>query len=51
MSELMPEKQQENESKAELAFQVFCAFVFLSMIGLVLERDVAVCLQGEFCAE
>ncbi len=35
MSELMPEKQQENESKAELAFQVFCAFVFLSMIGLV----------------
>ena len=35
MSELMPEKQQENESKAELAFQIFCATVFLSMIGLV----------------
>lgn len=35
MSELMPEKAQENESKAEVAFQVFCAVVFLSMIGLV----------------
>ncbi|SDH65363.1 TRAP transporter small permease [Propionivibrio dicarboxylicus] len=35
MSELMPEKPQENESKAEIAFQVFCAVIFLSMIGLV----------------
>ena len=35
MSELMPEKEQENESKGELAFQIFCAVVFLSMIGLV----------------
>ena len=35
MSELIPEKQQENESKAELAFQIFCAVIFLSMIGLV----------------
>ncbi|WP_263768524.1 TRAP transporter small permease [Propionivibrio soli] len=35
MSELMPEKEQENESKGEIAFQVFCAVVFLSMIGLV----------------
>ena len=35
MSELMPEKEQSNESKGELAFQVFCAVVFLSMIGLV----------------
>lgn len=35
MSELMPEQQQNNESKAEIAFQVFCASVFLGMIGLV----------------
>ena len=35
MSELMPEKEQNNESKGELAFQVFCAAVFLGMIGLV----------------
>ena len=35
MSELMPEKEQHNESHAEIAFQVFCAVVFLSMIGLV----------------
>ena len=35
MSELMPEKEQDNESKGELAFQIFCAVVFLSMIGLV----------------
>ena len=35
MSELMPEKEQNNESKGELAFQVFCATVFLGMIGLV----------------
>ena len=35
MSELMPEKEQANESTGELAFQIFCAFVFLSMIGLV----------------
>lgn len=35
MSELMPDKEQANESAGELAFQGFCAFVFLSMIGLV----------------
>lgn len=35
MSELIPEKEQHNESHAEIAFQVFCATVFLSMIGLV----------------
>lgn len=35
MSELMPEKQEEKESKAEVLFQIFCAFIFLSMIGLV----------------
>lgn len=35
MSELMPEKEQSNESAGEIAFQVFCAFIFLSMIGLV----------------
>lgn len=35
MSELMPEKEQENESKGEIAFQIFCAVVFLSMIGMV----------------
>lgn len=35
MSELMPEKEQSNETTGELAFQVFCATVFLSMIGLV----------------
>lgn len=35
MSELLPEKAQNSESKGELAFQVFCAAVFLGMIGLV----------------
>ena len=35
MSELMPEKEQSNESGGELAFQIFCAIVFLGMIGLV----------------
>lgn len=35
MSELMPEKEQSNESTGELAFQAFCAVVFLTMIGLV----------------
>jgi len=35
MSELMPEKEQSNETKGELAFQVFCASIFLGMIGLV----------------
>ena len=35
MSELIPEKEQSNESSWEVAFQVFCAVVFLSMIGLV----------------
>ena len=35
MSELMPEKEQNNETPAEMAFQIFCASVFLGMIGLV----------------
>ncbi len=35
MSELIPEKAQSNESPGEVAFQIFCATVFLSMIGLV----------------
>ena len=35
MSELLPEKEQQTESKAEVAFQMFCASVFLGMIGLV----------------
>ena len=35
MSELMPEKEQSNETRGELAFQAFCAVVFLTMIGLV----------------
>ena len=35
MSELLPDKEQANESTGELAFQVFCAVVFLSMIGMV----------------
>ena len=35
MSELMPEKEPSNESAGEVAFQVFCAVIFLSMIGLV----------------
>ena len=35
MSELMPEQEQSNETSGELAFQVFCASVFLGMIGLV----------------
>jgi TRAP-type C4-dicarboxylate transport system permease small subunit len=35
MSELLPDKPQENESKGEVAFQAFCAIVFLGMIGLV----------------
>lgn len=35
MSELLPEKESLNESKGELAFQIFCATIFLSMIGLV----------------
>ena len=35
MSELLPDKEQANESKGELAFQIFCAVVFLSMIGMV----------------
>ena len=35
MSELMPEKEQNNETPAEVAFQIFCASVFLGMIGLV----------------
>lgn len=35
MSELLPEAEQKNESAGEIAFQVFCASVFLGMIGLV----------------
>ena len=35
MSELMPEKAQNNETPAEMAFQIFCASVFLGIIGLV----------------
>lgn len=35
MSELMPEKEQSNETTGEIAFQAFCAVVFLTMIGLV----------------
>ena len=35
MSELLPDKEQENESKGEVAFQAFCAAVFLGMIGMV----------------
>ena len=35
MSELMPEKEQASETKGELAFQAFCAIMFLSMIGMV----------------
>jgi TRAP-type transport system small permease protein len=35
MSELMPDKEQSNETAGELAFQIFCASVFLGMIGLV----------------
>ena len=35
MSELMPEKEQASETTGELAFQAFCAIVFLSMIGMV----------------
>ena len=35
MSELMPEKEQSNETTGELAFQIFCAVIFLAMIGMV----------------
>jgi TRAP-type C4-dicarboxylate transport system permease small subunit len=35
MTEVLPDKQTNNETKGELAFQVFCASVFLGMIGLV----------------
>ncbi len=35
MSELMPEKEQASETTGELAFQAFCAIMFLSMIGMV----------------
>jgi TRAP-type C4-dicarboxylate transport system permease small subunit len=35
MSELLPDEPQESESKGELAFQWFCAVVFLGMIGMV----------------
>ena len=35
MTEIIPEKESKSETKGELAFQVFCATVFLGMIGLV----------------
>jgi TRAP-type C4-dicarboxylate transport system permease small subunit len=35
MSELLPDKPQEKEGRGEVAFQVFCAAVFLGMIGMV----------------
>ncbi len=35
MSELMPEKKPDNETAGEMAFQIFCASIFLVMIGLV----------------
>jgi TRAP-type transport system small permease protein len=35
MTEILPDKEKTNETKGELAFQVFCATVFLTMIGLV----------------
>ena len=35
MSELIPDKEQSNETQGEIAFQIFCASVFLGMIGLV----------------
>lgn len=35
MTEVLPDKERTNETKGELAFQVFCATVFLAMIGLV----------------
>ncbi|MDR2112947.1 MAG: TRAP transporter small permease [Candidatus Accumulibacter sp.] len=35
MSELLPDKPRESETKGEVAFQAFCAAVFLGMIGLV----------------
>ena len=35
MSELIPEKAQHTETTWEVLFQVFCAVVFLSMIGMV----------------
>lgn len=35
MTEIIPDKDTPQETKAELAFQVFCATVFLGMIGLV----------------
>ena len=35
MSELMPEKKPDNETAGEMAFQIFCASIFLGMNGLV----------------
>lgn len=35
MSELRPDNEHVKETGAEMAFQVFCASVFLAMIGLV----------------
>lgn len=31
----MPEKKPDNETAGEMAFQIFCASIFLGMIGLV----------------
>ena len=35
MTEIIPDKETKRETTAELAFQWFCALVFLGMIGLV----------------
>ena len=35
MTEILPDKKTGGETKGELAFQAFCATVFLGMIGLV----------------
>jgi len=35
MTEVIPDKESSNETRGELAFQLFCAAVFLGMIGLV----------------
>lgn len=45
----MPEKEQASETTGELAFQAFCAIMFLSMIGMVFITPAALCLQIEFC--
>ena len=40
MTEIIPDKETRNETKAELVFQLFCAVVFLAMIGLVFSNAV-----------